>query len=196
VRAQEIKAKVPIEDLVRHYGGSVDAKGRGRCLFPARHAHGDAHPSLTVRNGLVTCRSQGCFGDKGVDIFGLVGVMESLTTFPEQKRRVLELAGLNGHAPRLIKEYNYLDEQGALLHQTLRYLPKGFRQRRPDGQGRLDLESQRHADRLVQPAAAAAGAIRRRAGGRERLRDRRRAGLAGRRLVSDHERDGRGTLDR
>ena len=42
----------------------------------------------------------------------------------------------NGHqrAP-VIAEYDYTDEQGALLFQVVRYLPKEFRQRRPDGRG-------------------------------------------------------------
>ena len=31
--------------------------------------------------------------------------------------------------------YDYLDENGNLLHQTVRYEPKDFRQRRPDGNG-------------------------------------------------------------
>ena len=31
--------------------------------------------------------------------------------------------------------YDYLDADGALLYQTVRYEPKDFRQRRPDGKG-------------------------------------------------------------
>lgn len=34
--------------------------------------------------------------------------------------------------PKLIKTYDYVDEEGELLHQVLRYNPKGFKQRRPD----------------------------------------------------------------
>jgi hypothetical protein len=33
---------------------------------------------------------------------------------------------------RIINTYDYVDERGALLHQTVRYEPKTFRQRRPD----------------------------------------------------------------
>jgi hypothetical protein len=135
VRSEEIKGKVLIEDLVRHYGGTVNAKGEARCLFPVRHAHGDARPSMTVKNGIAKCWSQGCFGEKGVDIFGLVGVMEQLASFAEQKRRVCEIAGLNGHAWQIACTYDYVDEQGTILFQTVRYVPKDFRQRRPDGQG-------------------------------------------------------------
>ena len=35
--------------------------------------------------------------------------------------------------PKLVKVYDYTDENGALLHQTLRFEPKTFRQRRPYG---------------------------------------------------------------
>src|SRR5262245_35582340 len=31
--------------------------------------------------------------------------------------------------------YDYLDEKGALLYEVVRFVPKEFRQRRPDGNG-------------------------------------------------------------
>src|SRR6185295_6535866 len=37
----------------------------------------------------------------------------------------------NGHK-RIVKVYDYVDAQGTLVHQTVRYAPKAFRQRRPD----------------------------------------------------------------
>lgn len=37
--------------------------------------------------------------------------------------------------PILIAEYDYVDEKGHLLYQALRYQPKKFKQRQPDGQG-------------------------------------------------------------
>jgi Protein of unknown function (DUF3987) len=36
---------------------------------------------------------------------------------------------------KVLKEYDYTDENGARLYQTVRYEPKDFRQRRPDGNG-------------------------------------------------------------
>ncbi len=36
---------------------------------------------------------------------------------------------------RIVTTYDYRDEQGTLLYQTVRYEPKDFRQRRPDGNG-------------------------------------------------------------
>ena len=36
---------------------------------------------------------------------------------------------------RLVAAYQYTDEEGALLYEVLRFEPKAFRQRRPDGNG-------------------------------------------------------------
>jgi 5S rRNA maturation endonuclease (ribonuclease M5) len=44
------------------------------------------------------------------------------------------LTGANG-ARRLVVAYDYCDEGGALLYQSVRYEPKDFRQRRPEGAG-------------------------------------------------------------
>lgn len=44
----------------------------------------------------------------------------------------------NGHkqkAGRIVKVYEYMDELGTVRHQTVRYEPKRFSQRRPDGKG-------------------------------------------------------------
>jgi hypothetical protein len=40
----------------------------------------------------------------------------------------------NGHR-RIEKVYDYTDLAGNVVHQTVRYAPKGFSQRRPDGKG-------------------------------------------------------------
>jgi RecA-family ATPase/5S rRNA maturation endonuclease (ribonuclease M5) len=41
----------------------------------------------------------------------------------------------NGGAGRIVATYDYTDQDGTLLYQVLRYEPKDFRQRRPDGNG-------------------------------------------------------------
>jgi putative DNA primase/helicase len=46
------------------------------------------------------------------------------------------LWGGNGEGPsHIVKEYDYVDENGTLLYQSVRFEPKDFRQRRPDGNG-------------------------------------------------------------
>jgi hypothetical protein len=42
--------------------------------------------------------------------------------------------GRNGKAA-LVDAYDYTDEHGRLLYQAVRYFPKGFKRRRPDGRG-------------------------------------------------------------
>lgn len=39
------------------------------------------------------------------------------------------------HEQSIAGTYDYLDEQGTLLFQVVRFAPKNFRQRRPDGNG-------------------------------------------------------------
>src|SRR5262249_13144941 len=55
-------------------------------------------------------------------------------------REKLGLQPWNGNAKDAVKDtivatYDYTDEAGELLFQVLRYHPKAFRQRRPDGNG-------------------------------------------------------------
>ena len=43
--------------------------------------------------------------------------------------------GKHDPAPTIVAEYSYRDETGKLLYQALRYVPKSFKQRQPDGAG-------------------------------------------------------------
>ena len=62
------------------YGISFNRSGQGRCPFSERHHNGDANPSLRLdqKKGRIRCFSQGCFGEGGVDHFGLVMQMENV----------------------------------------------------------------------------------------------------------------------
>jgi hypothetical protein len=135
----DIKRQVPVEVILQHYGSHGNAHARWRCLFAERHHHGDAEPSVTVKDGRAFCWSQGCFGEKGADVFELVRLREGLATFADQKRRVCEIGGIPANGKdnsrrREVDAYNYTDDAGNLLYQVVRYEPKDFRQRRPDGQ--------------------------------------------------------------
>lgn len=135
----EIKALVPISAILTALGSEPDDAGRWRCVFPERHANGDVHPSVTIKDDTATCWSQKCF--EQADVFDLVRLRENIPTFAEQKKRVLELSGMrktNGNGQglgKIVATYDYTDEQGALLFQVVRFEPKTFRQRRPNGQG-------------------------------------------------------------
>jgi len=86
-------------------------------------AHDDSNPSLSIRDGdgkvLLHCHA-GC---------GQRDVIEALRT-----------QGLWQERPRtprrqIATTYDYTDEVGRLLYQVVRTQPKGFFQRRPDGNG-------------------------------------------------------------
>lgn len=89
-------------------------------------AHEDSSPSLSIsvgRNGsvLLHCHA-GC---------SLDAILGSLN---------LSLSDLHGDEPRpltpgIAATYDYTDEEGKLLFQVVRMLPKAFRQRVPDGHG-------------------------------------------------------------
>lgn len=119
------------------------ARSRGRealwrCPGPG-HAHGDRHPSLsvnTVKNKFL-CGPCATSGGPWRLAAHLSGVS------PDDKRAVrawLRERGLidgngRGGGRRIVATYDYRDESGKLLFQTVRYQPKDFRQRRPDGKG-------------------------------------------------------------
>lgn len=88
-------------------------------------AHDDQRQSLSFTDGdkglIVKCFA-GCHVK---DITAAIGVP-------------LKELFANGHQPRqkqIINTYDYCDEQGTLLYQAVRFVPKDFQQRQPDGQG-------------------------------------------------------------
>jgi hypothetical protein len=98
-------------------------------------AHDDRHASLTVNAGdddrvLVRCHAGCTF--KG--ICAAAGI-EPREMFPPRDR--FNGNGKNGAAThkRIADTYDYLSAEGELLYQAVRYVPKGFTQRRPDGNG-------------------------------------------------------------
>jgi hypothetical protein len=104
-----------------------DAKPSGTGQWSARcPAHEDSRPSLSVGVGddgrvLLHCHT-GCTLQ---DILQALGLKEA-DLFPPQEG--------NGK-PRIAATYDYCDECGNVLFQTVRFVPKDFRQRRPDGKG-------------------------------------------------------------
>jgi uncharacterized protein (DUF927 family) len=84
--------------------------------------------------GLWTCHSQ-C--GRGGSVFDLEIALSGLD-FKGAVSEVYHIIGRpnpNGKLPsrRIVAVYDYLDESGKLLHQTVRYQPKQFKQRRPGG---------------------------------------------------------------
>jgi archaellum biogenesis ATPase FlaH len=112
--AQEFAARL---HGVKRSGGELKA------LCPS---HDDKTASLSVRDG-----------DKGVVVKCFAGcTVEAITAavgltvadlFTEEKKST--------QTPIIMTTYDYTDEAGALLYQVVRFIPKDFRQRRPDGAG-------------------------------------------------------------
>jgi len=90
-------------------------------------AHDDKRASLSVSEGqagrvLFHCHA-GCKLEEVVSALEL----DVQTLFPGMDR--------GAKKARMVKAYPYTDESGALLYEVVRFEPKNFRQRRPDGNG-------------------------------------------------------------
>jgi hypothetical protein len=89
-------------------------------------AHDDKTPSLGVTEGtdgrvLLNCHAN-CTAEAIVDALGLTMRDLMPDTVQDQRRTI-------------VATYDYHNAGGALIHQKVRYEPKDFRQRRPDGNG-------------------------------------------------------------
>lgn len=94
-------------------------------------AHDDKNPSLSLKDDdgkiLVHCHA-GCEQGAVVDALKAQGL------WPEQERRTRP-AYDPWRDSRIVAEYDYTDEHGELLYQAVRFDPKDFRPRFPDGRG-------------------------------------------------------------
>ena len=91
-------------------------------------AHKDERPSFSFSDGaeglIVLCRA-GC---------KRAAIVEALRKqYPGSRFRLAK--GQGGVSKTIVATYTYQDEQGRLLYEVVRYEPKDFRQRRPDGKG-------------------------------------------------------------
>lgn len=106
--------------------GRLDGWKRNASGWEARcPAHEDRKASLGIAEGddgrtLLTCRA-GCSTESVVAALGLE--LKDLYVEEVKPQEVIETT------------YDYVDEQGALLYQVVRFRPKRFQQRKPDGAG-------------------------------------------------------------
>jgi 5S rRNA maturation endonuclease (ribonuclease M5) len=111
----------------------------GRAGCPCGRAHGqlhcpghdDQHPSLSVDvdatgRVLLHCHA-GCPQERVIQELRARGLWPS----GGSDRSATD----QSNRPRPVAVYSYQDERGELLFQVIRYEPKAFRQRRPDGNG-------------------------------------------------------------
>lgn len=105
--------------------------------------HEDREPSLSLNpsKNCFLCGPCGKSGNAWSFAAFLLGV--SPDDKPEITAWLKEKGLLNGNGDhrssgterKIIKTYSYTDDQGALLYEVVRFEPKDFRQRRPDGNG-------------------------------------------------------------
>ncbi|MCX7015282.1 MAG: hypothetical protein NTW86_22460 [Candidatus Sumerlaeota bacterium] len=89
--------------------------------------HDDHDPSLHISEGrdgkpLVRCHA-------GCDQRAVVDALKARGLWPKREQTTPSAA------PVIVATYDYRDEAGELLYQVVRYVPKNFKQRRPDGEG-------------------------------------------------------------
>ena len=104
---------------------------RGPC--PVHQGKRDSF-AVQAETGRAYCHSE-CA--RGWDIIALEEILTGAdfkTAKEEVFRIVGRVDGLN-KPPSIEATYDYTDETGRVLYQTVRYSPKDFRQRRPDGKG-------------------------------------------------------------
>jgi len=110
---------------------SANGEWTGKCPISAAHTHGDAKPSLSWRDHgdrvLMSCKAgAGC---KNADIMAELGLtLADLFHHPKQSKPPTP-------SKKIVAVYPYRDEHGVVLHETVRYEPKEFRQRRPGPAG-------------------------------------------------------------
>ncbi len=127
-------------------------QGLGICPF-----HDDHNPSFSVNpdDGLFNCF--GCGAKGSIFDFRMKRYGED---FPTALAVLAAEEGISATATRQKPQkkikavYDYTDESGTLLFQSVRYEPKDFKQRRPDGTGGwiwslLDVTKKQYAVRLV-----------------------------------------------
>ncbi len=111
-------------------GGKKSGKGWiARCP-----AHDDQNPSLSINEGakgrvLVRCHA-GCSQAE------VVAALKARDLWPGKRRGI---SSVDRHqSSKIAAKYNYRDETGDVLYQVVRFEPKDFRQRRPEGKGWVD----------------------------------------------------------
>jgi putative DNA primase/helicase len=119
-----------LENVLSRLRGVVRNGERFMALCPG---HEDRNQSLSVKDGdkavLIKCHAE-CSTESvltklgltmGDLFFGAPASGDGNAGYPRQ--------------PKIVATYPYVDESGKLLYQVVRYEPKDFRQRKPDGKG-------------------------------------------------------------
>jgi hypothetical protein len=100
--------------------------------------HGDSKPSFNFSNetGAYFCHGCGKRGG-GFHFYAKTHGLYDRRDFPKVLRGISKDFGIpwEEQERKLVKTYDYTNQEGKLLFQVCRFEPKDFRQRRPDGKG-------------------------------------------------------------
>jgi hypothetical protein len=120
------KAFIRVTEALERSGSCGAGSGRQRRYTCP--SHDDRRPSLSVTDGeakvLIWCHSPECDTDSVLKSLG----MTRADLFDERR-------GRTQRRRRVVAEYRYTDERGELLFVKVRYEPKSFAIKRPDGHG-------------------------------------------------------------
>lgn len=146
----ELARKIEPDELAEAIGAEHAGSGWRCPLGEERHTRGDRDPSFSVfRDGERTAaRCHGC-GLRGspvtvaAEVWGLEPpdaarkLAREIGMTPPPDARGDGRSGGNGRSGRreVVETYPYVDEDENLLFEVVRFRPKAFRQRRPDGEG-------------------------------------------------------------
>ncbi|MGD8568276.1 MAG: hypothetical protein PVJ39_09325, partial [Gammaproteobacteria bacterium] len=90
-------------------------------LFGARQQNNSSDPSPTNDNPIGSTKLQRTINPQ------VVNAATALAKYAKDQRLLRQ--------PRIVATYDYVDENGELLYQVLRYVPKDFGYRRKDSEG-------------------------------------------------------------
>lgn len=97
-----------------------------KCPNTSGHRNGDRHPSLSIADGTAGCVLHCATGCPPADVAAALGLrMHQLFDTPPDP----------AVEPRIAARHPYVDAEGTLLFEVVRWEPKRFQQRRPDGHG-------------------------------------------------------------
>jgi AAA domain/Toprim domain/FaeA-like protein len=108
--------------------GRLDARKSGTGWTARCPAHDDSSPSLSIGQGEDGRILMHCHAGCGIDEVLAAVNLTPADLYPPKEPTASQ-------AKRIVATYDYCDEHGTLLSQVVRFTPKDFAQRRPDGHG-------------------------------------------------------------
>jgi hypothetical protein len=153
LNAEAVKPHLPSLDAVALdlYGINFQ-RDQGHCPFPDRHNHGDRDKSLRFdrHKDRIFCASQQCFGESGVDAFGLVQKMDSVT-FPQAVQTLADRYGASPQAPtsgprRTAAAVRSIKEREGFIYHSEGYFGDFLRQVRLEHLTKLQLKGRPEKD--------------------------------------------------